>query len=101
MLVIGIAILSISSCAEEPTACFMMDRTTAQVNTPITCTATCSVEAEKYIWMGSDGATLSVGGTESVTQQYTFNAPGTYTITLKVQNGRKTNETSKNVVITE
>lgn len=90
-----------SSCSTEPTACFTVDKSTAQVNSPIVCDASCSVDAEDYMWFNDhEGASVS-GNASSVTETYTFSMAGTYEIELHVTNGKETSIATQTVTITE
>lgn len=94
--------VSVMSCSKQPTACFDADPSTAQVGESINLDASCSIEAEQYIWSddSSNGASsYSPGGTESQQQTVTFDTPGTYEITLTVENGKKTDETTRTITV--
>lgn len=97
MLLFAIA-FAFTSCKKEPTACFATDKSTAAVNSPIVCDASCSKEAGKYMWFAVTGGSLS-GNASSSTETYTFSSPGTYTIKLEVTNGKKSNIITHDVTI--
>ena len=76
-----------TACKKEPVACFTTDKSTAAVNTPIQCDASCSQNVQTYRWLGT--STYILGNGKSVTETYTFTTPGKYLIKLEVTNGSK------------
>lgn len=102
LLVAGMFGLAFTSCSKDPVACFTLDKTTAAVNTPIVADASCSVDAEKYMWMESgDGSLSEFENSTPEIAIFTYSEPGNYTIRLKVKSGRNETEISKPVTITE
>lgn len=99
LIIFTISIISIS-CSKTPTACFSVDKTTAQVDSVINLDATCSIDAEKYIWMSTGPIIFSAGGTDAPKNSVTSNTEGVYTITLRVENGNKTDEITQTITIT-
>lgn len=98
--VIFIVTSVVLSCSKEPTACFKMDKTTAQTGEAISLDGTCSTEAEKYIWMSNGPVSLSAGGTDVPKLNAGFDVEGVYTITLRVENGNKSDEITQTITIT-
>ena len=97
------AIIALSvSCSKEPTACFDLDKTTAGVNEIISVDASCSQNADSYMWLGGDepdSVVTITGNASSANEGYSYSQPGTYTIKLLVTNGKKSAETTKSVTI--
>lgn len=84
------------SCSKQPTACFDVDPSTAQVGETINLDATCSTEAEEYRWSAEGDA---IFGTMTSQTTVEFSTPGTYGVTLEVVNGKKTDEMTYSVTV--
>ena len=86
-----------AGCKKAPTACFTTDKTTAAINTPIKCDASCSKNAKLYVWLGH-GTKVGITGNSSIVT-YSYNLAGTYIIRLEVTNGGKESVMSRYVNI--
>ncbi len=102
ILSVGIA-LSAIACKKQPKACFSADKETASANSVITFDASCSDNADKYMWLGGsepDSTYTIVGGdASSKIHQVKYLYPGTYKVELEVTNGKKSDKTSKTITI--
>lgn len=89
------ALLFMSSCQKEPTACFTASKTTCYVGETINYT-NCSVDASSYKWTLTDGSTNI-----SKNLNVTYNSTGTKIIKLEVfsKNGNKTDEASMMITV--
>ncbi len=101
ILSVGIALTAIA-CKKQPKACFTADKETATVNSVITFDASCSENVDKYGWLGNiepDTCVSFMGDAASKTQKIKFLCPGTYKVELMVENGKKSDKTSKTITI--
>jgi len=93
LLIIG-GIVFFSSCKKEPEACFTFSPTDAVVDEPVNFTD-CSENADDYAWDFGDGES----GT-SANPSHIYTVPGTYTITLNVENKGGTNSITREITVT-
>ncbi len=101
ILSVGIALTAIA-CKKQPKACFTADKETAAVNSVITFDASCSENADGYMWLGGsepDSTYSIMGDASSKTHQVKYLYPGTYKVELQVTNGKKSDKTSKTITI--
>jgi hypothetical protein len=76
-----------TSCKKAPVACFGVDNTSVPLDSAIHCDASCSINAKKYIWLGS-GDKVS-GNEDGSLEIFRFNTRGSHSIKLQVTNGNK------------
>lgn len=93
--------VSVASCSKQPTSCFTTSSSTAQVGEAIDLDASCSTEAEQYIWSDDSNGSSSYtsGGTSSKLNTVTFGATGVYSIILTVENGKKNDESTLQITV--
>ncbi|MCB9187990.1 MAG: hypothetical protein H6599_01785 [Flavobacteriales bacterium] len=91
--------VSVVSCSKEPTACFTLDSETINVGESVVCDGSCSENVQQWKYTcDSDDAVYS-GGINEPYETITFNAAGTFTITLEVENGNKLGETTRTITV--
>lgn len=99
--IIALAAILTQGCQKQPTACFTAsdENLILQNNTSATVDfSNCSTEAHSYEWDFGDGSKSTLPAPSK-----TYQAGGTYTVTMKAisKNGKKSDEMSKTITVTE
>lgn len=89
--------LMMVSCKKQPTACLSADKTSIQVGETVNFTS-CATDAESVSWDFGNG-----NKAEGTSASFTFNAPGSYlvTMTAKSKNDKKWDKASTVITVKE
>ena len=89
------SIIFLASCAKTPVGCFTTDKgKTAKVNEEIQFNASCSTDADTYLWDYGDCSTGSGSSTK-----HKYSTAKIYSVMLKVSNKSKSSSISQDVTI--
>lgn len=92
-------VTTLSSCHKEPTACFSMDKTSAQVGETVTFTDCSKDITATTLKPGvlASGVPIALFF-ENGTAQFTYNSAGTYTVELEALNCKNGNKCKSDVI---